>query len=159
MELKLKDFMNTYLTHASKMGRWVYVQAHQTVYCQKLERARSLVGEHLVEDSTWLIHVTSHVIIDFLRFKESQHHEEEVYVSGLSSQGEDVPEIQCKFKFTLYVLKNGDYKDIAEGQSQVDIEGTKGSVKPEELSLLADYSDQEYRHQQRDNHWNCLLDY
>ena len=144
------------------MGRWVYVQAHQTVYCQKLERARSLVGEHLVEDSgysTWLIHVTSHVIIDFLRFKESQHHEEEVYVSGLSSQEEDVPEIQCKFKFTLYVLKNGDYKDIAEGESRVDIEGTKGSVKPEELSLLGDYSDQEFRHQQRDNRWNCLLDY
>ena len=90
------------------------------------------------------------MLIDFLRFKESQHHEEEVYVSGLSSQEEDVPEIQCKFKFTLYVLKNGDYKDIAEGQSRVDIEGT--SVKPEELSLLADYSDQEYRHQQRDNH-------
>ena len=94
------------------------------------------------------------MLIDFLRFKESQHHEEEVYVSGLSSQEEDVPEIQCKFKFTLYVLKNGDYKDIPESQTRVDMEGTKGSVKqqvkPEQLSLLADYSDQEYRHQQHD---------
>ena len=90
-------------------------------------------------------------------FTESEHSRpnEKVYVSGPPSR--DVPEIQCQFKFTLYVKKrDGEDEDTTKGQTGVDMEGTKGSVKgqvePEHRSLLDDFSDREDRHQQRDKH-------
>lgn len=125
-------------------------------------RESKSLGKHLAEDSTCdvtckgahslLKNGIFSLICSFSESKPSRPNEK-VYVSGPPSQ--DVPEIQCQFKFTLYVKGQVD-EETTKGQTGVDMEGIKGGVKgqvePERRSLLEDFSDREDRHQQRDKH-------